>query len=681
MTRSSILALLCCTILAQAQEGGSIVSWGNWVLPPRLDSLQTIVAVHKRSLGLRNGAPVAWGENRYDSCDLPTDLGPFTQIAAGYHHQLGLRTDGSIAAWGYNYDGACEVPEPNTDFIAVAAGSSYSLGLKSDGTVVGWGWNAYGQCDAPNPNQNFVAISANVVWSMGLKADGHIVVWGYNAHGVCDVPEPNEDFVAVVAGGGVPGVYEGEAFGAFGLGLKSDGSVVTWGWPALLPEPNANITAIAGGGFHSLGLRSDGSIITWGNETEVPEPNTGFVACAAGLYHSLGLKEDGTLVGWGSGTYGQAGLPVSNQDFTSVSANLYHNLGRKTDGSLIGWGSNTNGECTPPNPDESYAYALAGCRFSLAITESGNTVAWGNNATGQLDIPWPTTGFVSLDTWDHTVYGPSGDSYTWNFVCGIKEDASIVTWGSYASEMNPPAPNTDFVSVKCEGQNCIALKADGSIRVWGMNNDSGQLTVPEPNEGFIKVAAGDSFFLGLKADGSIVPWGSQTLSDIPQPNADFIEIAAAPARCVALRSDGTVAQWGLGSFTMPVSNENFIAVDCEYNRTVAIQRTPGTTAVQPPGTATQPTNLRLLSRYPNPFNPTVTIEYELADAQPLRLIVYNLAGETVLRRELGPQSAGIHSVRWNGQSQEGLNVASGMYLLQIEGRKHMNVTEKCLLLR
>ena len=48
---------------------------------------------------------------------------------------------------------------------------------------------------------------------MGLKSDGSVVAWGWNPYGQCDVPEPNGDFVAVAA----CGVYSG----GFALGLKS----------------------------------------------------------------------------------------------------------------------------------------------------------------------------------------------------------------------------------------------------------------------------------------------------------------------------------------------------------------------------------------------------------------------------------------------------------------------------
>jgi hypothetical protein len=54
--------------------------------------------------------------------------------------------------------------------------------------------------------------------------------------------------------------------------------------------------------------------------------------------------------------------------------------------------------------------------------------------------------------------------------------------------------------------NFAALKADGSIKVWG-SPDSGGANAPT-DKGYIKIYSTDSAFAALKADGSITVWGN-----------------------------------------------------------------------------------------------------------------------------------------------------------------------------
>ena len=73
-----------------------------------------------------------------------------------------------------------------------------------------------------------------------------------------------------------------------------------------------------------------------------------------------------------------------------------------------------------------------------------------------------------------------------------------------------------------------------------------------------------------------------------------------------------------------------------------------------------PSQATLHGNYPNPFNPTTTIRFELTDAQPVRLAVYNALGqlvEVLMDSQLG---AGQHEVRFDA-----MNLASGLYLARL----------------
>jgi hypothetical protein len=64
-----------------------------------------------------------------------------------------------------------------------------------------------------------------------------------------------------------------------------------------------------------------------------------------------------------------------------------------------------------------------------------------------------------------------------------------------------------------------------------------------------------------------------------------------------------------------------------------------------------------LSAYPNPFNSTVSLKYELNQAGEVNLAIYNLAGQEVSRLVHGQQSAGQHSIDWTPQGASGIYFA------------------------
>ena len=65
--------------------------------------------------------------------------------------------------------------------------------------------------------------------------------------------------------------------------------------------------------------------------------------------------------------------------------------------------------------------------------------------------------------------------------------------------------------------------------------------------------------------------------------------------------------------------------------------------------------------FPTPFNAEVTIPFVLAEAGPVRLVVYNLMGQQVRVLADSWAAAGEHRVRWDGRTAAGAEAASGVY--------------------
>ncbi|MGH1364113.1 MAG: M28 family peptidase [Calditrichia bacterium] len=92
----------------------------------------------------------------------------------------------------------------------------------------------------------------------------------------------------------------------------------------------------------------------------------------------------------------------------------------------------------------------------------------------------------------------------------------------------------------------------------------------------------------------------------------------------------------------------------------------------------------LLQNYPNPFNPTTTIRYELLRQGLVTLEVQNTLGERVRLLLNSEQVAGEYTAQWNGLSDAGLPVSSGLYFyrLTLNGESHTSSkSSKMLLIR
>jgi len=85
-----------------------------------------------------------------------------------------------------------------------------------------------------------------------------------------------------------------------------------------------------------------------------------------------------------------------------------------------------------------------------------------------------------------------------------------------------------------------------------------------------------------------------------------------------------------------------------------------------PGDGT-PSALRLERVYPNPFNPRVTIAFSSERTAGVRVTVCDAAGNLVAVLADRLFSAGRHELIWGGRNHAGLMMASGTYLLRLEG--------------
>jgi hypothetical protein len=93
-----------------------------------------------------------------------------------------------------------------------------------------------------------------------------------------------------------------------------------------------------------------------------------------------------------------------------------------------------------------------------------------------------------------------------------------------------------------------------------------------------------------------------------------------------------------------------------------------------------PARVALWSNYPNPFNPTTTIRFDLPVGTLVRLTVYDILGREIRILTEGVQSEGTHFVVWDGRDAFRRPVASGAYIYQLQA-DGMRAVKTMLLVR
>jgi alpha-tubulin suppressor-like RCC1 family protein len=506
-------------------------------------------------------------------------------VSQGGHHTLAIKSDGTLWAWGNNSEGqlgyvttetwydpgpGIDVPYSSTpgqvgtddDWVAVTGGHLFTIALKSNGTLWGWGSNAsYQLTSSPVGGQigtdtDWVDIAAGWQHTVALKSDGKLYAWGANVYGqlgyatteLCggfmdcsgtpEQVETEETWVAIETG-----YYHTMA-------LKSDGTLWTWG---------ANVRG-------QLGHPAVDSC-SWGVCSASPEQvgtDTTWISIFAGNEHSIARKAGGTIWAWGWNVYGQLGdgttiertSPVQTGTDTdwvvSIVSAGSHTTALKSDGTFWVWGSNGYGQLGDGTADDisspiqtgtidiegASVSVAAGVNHNLSIQSDGTLWAWGENTYGQI-----------------------GDGTFFDALTQIQVVIDSVQY--------PAARNNDWITVAAGLGHSLALKTDGTLWAWGLN-DRGQLgdgTTADAvspvristDTDWVLVAAGGRHNLALKSNGTLWAWGSNvhgqlgngTLVDELSPvqiglDTDWVAIAAGGelSHSLARKSNGKLYAWG-----------------------------------------------------------------------------------------------------------------------------------------
>jgi len=93
-----------------------------------------------------------------------------------------------------------------------------------------------------------------------------------------------------------------------------------------------------------------------------------------------------------------------------------------------------------------------------------------------------------------------------------------------------------------------------------------------------------------------------------------------------------------------------------------------------------PVEFALHENYPNPFNPTTTLRFDLPEVSNITLTIFNMLGQKIRTYDMQSAAAGHHTLKWNATNDYGDPVGAGVYLYQLQSKDFVK-TRKMVLLK
>ena len=500
--------------------------------------------------------------NRSSPVQVGAEIYGWRELSSGVSFTLAIRSDGTLWSWGSNGSGGplgdnttADKSSPvqiGTDatWSQVAGGQNTSFAIKTNGTLWSWGTGTGGVLGDSTviSRSSPVQIGTDIYWSKIDSGNGHC------------------------------------------LAIKTDGTMWSWG---------ANTT----------GQLGDNTVTPRSSPVQIAGVNWSVVS--GGDTHSAAIKTDGTLWMWGnngSGPLGQNDIIIKSSPVQVASANAWskvttgdsHTVAIKTDGTMWSWGLNSNGQLgdstilsrSSPVQIASTAYAwslvaTSGQYHTIATKTDGTIWAWGAGTKGQIGNNTvirrsSPIQIGALDTWSKITSGR-------DFTAAIKTDTTLWTWGANNSSQlgendtvyrsspvqvgnTPAAATSNWSQISFGSQHAMAIKTDGTLWAWGLNNagrlgNNTEINRSSPVQigaltSWSQTAAGGDVSIALKTDGTLWSWGDNAQGkvgdntttrrsspvQIASTTIAWSQISNGSSHAMALKTDGTMWLWGVNNY-------------------------------------------------------------------------------------------------------------------------------------
>ena len=92
-----------------------------------------------------------------------------------------------------------------------------------------------------------------------------------------------------------------------------------------------------------------------------------------------------------------------------------------------------------------------------------------------------------------------------------------------------------------------------------------------------------------------------------------------------------------------------------------------------------PSHTHIYANYPNPFNPTTTISFDIAKETNVRIDIYNIRGQRIKTLVNTHHKVGRYKVDWHGTDDNERKVSSGVYFYQMRTEDYTDIRRMVLL--
>ena len=235
--------------------------------------------------------------------------------------------------------------------------------------------------------------------------------------------------------------------------------------------------------------------------------------------------------------------------------------------------------------DGSYTWDIEDLLIKRELFNDGNAKTWGYNFYGQLgtnSTANTSSPVLTIDSGINWKQVTGGFGHT----AAIKTDGTLWTWGynlygqlgdntitGKSSPVTTIAGGTNWKQIACGYYHTSAVKTDGTLWIWGLNNFgqlgtnnttnySSPVTTIAGGTNWKQVTAGVGHTAAIKTDGTLWTWGRNDFAQLGNANTvsysspattagggtNWKQVIAGYYHTAAIKTDGTLWTWGYNNY-------------------------------------------------------------------------------------------------------------------------------------